>query len=232
MGLASGMLEGMESLLRWRHPELGAIPPSEFIPIAEETGLIREIGGWALGEACRQLGEWDRQSRAVPAVAVNLSGRQFMAPDLAESIRGIVREAGCDPRQIVLEITESFGIVDMEPVIAVLRELRAAGFRIAIDDFGKGYSALGYLKQLPIDILKIDKSFLTELTTDPKSEALTRAIIQMAQGMELRVIAEGVETPAQMDRLRELRCDIAQGYYIDRPMPAAELEAGYLTPGR
>ncbi|WP_217595679.1 EAL domain-containing protein [Cohnella sp. GbtcB17] len=232
IGLASGRLEGMESLLRWRHPELGAIPPSEFIPIAEETGLIREIGGWALGEACRQLGEWDRALRAVPAVAVNLSGRQFMAPDVAASIRGIVREAGCDPRQIVLEITESFGIVDMEPVIAVLRELRAAGFRIAIDDFGKGYSALGYLKQLPIDILKIDKSFLTELTTDPKSEALTRAIIQMAQGMELRVIAEGVETPAQMARLRELRCDIAQGYYIDRPMPATELEVGYLTPGR
>lgn len=232
IGLASGRLEGMESLLRWRHPELGAISPSEFIPIAEETGLIREIGGWALGEACRQLGEWDRASRAVPAIAVNLSARQFMAPDLADSIRRIVREAGCDPRQIVLEITESFGITDMEPVIAVLRELKAAGFRIAIDDFGKGYSALGYLKQLPIDILKIDKSFLAELTTDPKSEALTRAIIQMAQGMELRVIAEGVETHAQMDRLRELRCDIAQGYYIDRPMPAGELEDGYLAPTR
>lgn len=232
VGLESGRLEGMESLLRWRHPELGMIPPSEFIPIAEETGLIREIGEWALGEACRQLGVWVREAREVPAIAVNLSGRQFMAPDLADTIRDIVRKAGCEPRQIVLEITESFGIVDMEAVIAALRELKSAGFRIAIDDFGKGYSALGYLKQLPIDILKIDKSFLTELTTDPKSEALTRAIIQMAQGMALRVIAEGVETHAQMARLRELRCEIAQGYYIDRPMPAGELEAGYLKAPR
>ncbi|MDI4648903.1 EAL domain-containing protein [Cohnella hashimotonis] len=228
VGVESGRLEGMESLLRWRHPELGAISPSEFIPIAEETGLIREIGSWVLGEACKQLGAWSRRARTVPAIAVNLSGKQFMAPDLAETFRGIVRDAGCDPHQIVLEITESFGIVDMDSVIGVLRELKGMGFRVAIDDFGKGYSALGYLKQLPIDILKIDKSFLSELTSDPKSDALTRAIIQMAQGMELRVIAEGVETPAQMARLRELRCDIAQGYYIDRPMPAGELEAGYL----
>jgi len=232
IGLASGKLEGMEALLRWTHPELGAIPPSEFIPIAEETGLVRDIGRWVLAEVCRQLRGWSRGAFAVPAIAVNLSGRQFMAPDLAETVSGIVRDTGCDPKRIILEITESFGISDTESVIAVLRAFKSAGFRIAIDDFGKGYSALGYLKQLPIDILKIDKSFVSELVTDPKSDVLARAIIQMAQGMDLRVIAEGVETQSQMARLRELGCDIAQGYYIDRPMPPEELEAGYLAASR
>lgn len=232
VSLIDGRLAGMEALLRWRHPELGMIAPGEFIPIAEETGLIRDIGRWALGEACRQLGAWCRESRTVPAIAVNLSGRQFVAPDLAERIRSIVREAGCEPRQIVLEITESFGIVDMDAVIAVLRELKAAGFRIAVDDFGKGYSALGYLKQLPIDILKIDKSFVKELITDPKSEVLTRAIIQMAQGMDLRVVAEGVETQPQLGRLRELGCDIAQGFFINRPMAPDALADRYLTPAQ
>lgn len=230
VSLADGRLTGMEALLRWRHPELGMIAPGEFIPIAEETGRIRDIGRWALGEACRQLGVWRRESRTVPAIAVNLSGRQFVAPDLAEQIRTIVAEAGCEPHQIVLEITESFGIVDMDAVISVLRELKAAGFRIAIDDFGKGYSALGYLKQLPIDILKIDKSFVSELISDPKSEVLTRAIIQMAQGMDLRVVAEGVETQPQWGRLRELGCDNAQGFFIDRPMAPGDLADRYLPP--
>ncbi|MFD0677669.1 MULTISPECIES: EAL domain-containing protein [unclassified Paenibacillus] len=224
----TGRLEGMEALLRWNHPSLGPVPPGEFIPIAEETGIIMDIGKWVLKEVCTQLNSWLSASLAVPAIAVNLSARQFMAPDLASSIHDIVCQTCCDPRHIVIEITESSSMHDIESVLPILHELKSFGFQIAIDDFGKGHSALGYMKQFPIDILKIDKSFVQELISDSKSAVITKAIIDMSHGMGLRVIAEGAETLEQMDHLRTMNCDIVQGYVIDPPMPSEQLEMRYL----
>ncbi|OMF20259.1 hypothetical protein BK127_04645 [Paenibacillus sp. FSL H7-0331] len=224
----TGVLEGMEALLRWNHPTLGSVPPAEFIPIAEETGVIMEIDKWVLKEVCAQLNRWLTASLTVPSIAVNLSARQFLAPDLATSIRDIVIETCCDPQQIVIEITESSSMHDMESVLHILREIKSFGFQIAIDDFGKGYSALGYMKLFPIDILKIDKSFVQELTSDSKSLVITKAIIDMSHGMKLRVIAEGVETMEQIECLQTMKCDLVQGYVIDRPMPCEQLEARYL----
>ncbi|MEK3723213.1 sensor domain-containing protein [Paenibacillus sp. FSL H8-0034] len=224
----TGVLEGMEALLRWNHPTLGSVPPAEFIPIAEETGVIMEIDKWVLKEVCAQLNRWLTASLTVPAIAVNLSARQFLAPDLATSIRDIVIGTCCDPQQIVIEITESSSMHDMESVLHILREIKSFGFQIAIDDFGKGYSALGYMKLFPIDILKIDKSFVQELISDSKSLVITKAIIDMSHGMKLRVIAEGVETLEQMECLQTMKCDLVQGYVIDRPMPCEQLEARYL----
>ncbi|MFC4600933.1 EAL domain-containing protein [Cohnella hongkongensis] len=227
----TGRIEGIEALLRWNHPTLGQVPPGEFIPIAEETGSIMEIGRWVFAEVCKQLLSWSAQGRAVPPVAVNLSARQFRAADLVSSFRNIVTRTPCDPQQIVIEITESSSMSDIESVLPVLRAFKSLGFRIAIDDFGKGYSALGYMKQFPIDILKIDKSFVRELTCDRKSAVIAKAVIEMARGMDLRVVAEGVETAEQLEKLRSMNCDIVQGFFIDPPMPSELLESRYLTGG-
>jgi len=225
---STGQTEGLEALLRWSHPTLGQVSPGEFIPIAEETGSIMDIGKWVFATVCAQLSQWQAAGLKVPVVAVNLSARQFMAPDLVPTIRSIVCHAPCSPEQLVLEITESSSMHDIESVLPILREFKSIGFRIAIDDFGKGYSALGYMKQFPIDILKIDKSFIRELTTDTKSAVLTKAIIDMAHGMELRVIAEGVETPEQLATLRTMNCDIVQGFLVDPALSPNVLESRYL----
>jgi len=222
-------MEGMEALLRWNHPTLGQVSPGEFIPIAEETGSIMEIGKWVLAEVCKQVCQWRADGKSVPLVAVNLSARQFQAPDLVSSVQDIVHRTPCAPEQIVIEITESSSMNNIEAVLPVLWKFKSIGFRIAIDDFGKGYSALGYMKQFPIDILKIDKSFVRELTSDAKSAVITKAIIDMAHGMDLRVIAEGVETAEQLETLRTMNCDIVQGFMIDPPMPSDRLESRYLT---
>ncbi|XID92009.1 putative bifunctional diguanylate cyclase/phosphodiesterase [Paenibacillaceae bacterium WGS1546] len=228
VNIASGRTEGMEALLRWHHPRLGRVSPAEFVPIAEETGLIMDIGKWVFKEVCARIGQWSSRAIDPPSVAVNLSARQFMAPDLVASIRDIVCPE-CDPQRIVIEITESSSMNDIDAVLPVLREFKAIGFRIAIDDFGKGYSALGYIKQFPIDILKIDKSFVRELTSDPRNAVITKAIIDMAHGLNLKVVAEGVETPGQLDALRAMNCDIVQGYLIDPPMSPDKLESRHLT---
>ncbi|OPH55024.1 hypothetical protein BC351_30370 [Paenibacillus ferrarius] len=225
----TGHMKGMEALIRWNHPTLGPVSPGEFIPIAEETGTIMDIGKWVLKEVCLQLNRWLSASFIVPSIAVNLSARQFLAPDLASSIHDIVYQTCCDPQHIVIEITESSSMHDIESVLPILHELKSFGFQIAIDDFGKGYSALGYIKQFPIDILKIDKSFVQELTSDTKSAVLTKAIIDMSHGMDLRVIAEGVETLEQLDCLRTMNCDMIQGYFIDPALSAEQLETLYLT---
>ncbi|GFZ96217.1 hypothetical protein GCM10008018_48210 [Paenibacillus marchantiophytorum] len=229
VSVETGRIEGMEALIRWNHPILGPVSPGEFIPIAEETGIIMDIGKWVLKEVCLQLNRWLSASLVVPAIAVNLSARQFLAPDLASSIHEIVHQTNCNPKHIVLEITESSSMHDIESVLPILHELKSFGFQIAIDDFGKGYSALGYIKQFPIDILKIDKSFVQELTSDSKSAVITKAIIDMSHGMDLRVIAEGVETLEQLECLRRMNCDMVQGYFIDRPMPTEQLEKHYLN---
>ncbi|OAO89122.1 hypothetical protein AXX17_ATUG04230 [Arabidopsis thaliana] len=224
----TGEMKGMEALIRWNHPTLGLVSPGEFIPIAEETGIIMDIGKWVLKEVCTQLSRWLSTSYAVPAISINLSARQFLAPDLASSFHDMVRQTCCNPQHIILEITESSSMHDIELVLPILYKLKSYGFQIAIDDFGKGYSALGYMKQFPIDILKIDKSFVQELTSDSKSTVVTKAIIDMSHGMDLRVIAEGVETMEQMECLRRMNCDMVQGYWIARPMPTEQLEARYL----
>lgn len=228
ISVVKGRVNGIEALIRWNHPTLGPISPGEFIPIAEETGSIMDIGKWVLKEVCKQINRWLSASFLVPAVAVNLSARQFLAKDLASNLYDIVIQNCCDPQHIVIEITESSSLHGIESVLPILHEFKSFGFQIAIDDFGKGYSALGYMKQFPIDILKIDKSFVQELTSDSKSAFITKAIIDMSHGMELRVIAEGVETQEQLDCLRKMNCDIIQGYVIDPPMPAEQLEIRYL----
>ncbi|BBI31020.1 sensor domain-containing protein [Cohnella abietis] len=228
ISVETGQMEGMEALIRWNHPTLGAVSPGEFIPIAEETGSIMEIGKWVLKEVCSQINSWLSSSYVVPPIAVNLSARQFMAPDLASTIRNIVTQSNVDPHYIVIEITESSSMNDIESVLPILHEFKSFGFQIAIDDFGKGYSALGYMKQFPIDILKIDKSFVRELTSDSRSVVITKAIIDMSHGMNLRVIAEGVETEEQLECLRGMNCDIVQGYLKDRPMSSEQLEMRYL----
>jgi diguanylate cyclase (GGDEF)-like protein/PAS domain S-box-containing protein len=226
---SSCRIEGIEALLRWTHPTLGKVSPGEFIPIAEETGIIMDIGKWVLKEVCAQLSLWQAAKLDVPTIAVNLSARQFMANDLVASVQDIVNGTPCDPRQIVIEITESSSMGDIESVLPVLYQFKSLGFQIAIDDFGKGYSALGYMKKFPIDILKIDKSFIQEITSDAKSAVITKAIIDMAHGMKLKVIAEGVETPEQLETLRTMNCDVIQGYIIDPPLPSDKLESRYLT---
>lgn len=228
MSIETGRMNGMEALIRWNHPTLGSVSPGEFIPIAEETGSIVEIGKWVLIEVCKQINRWLALSLIVPSIAINVSARQFLARDLVTSVKDIVDQYRCDPKLIVIEITESSSMHDIESVLPKLQELRSIGFQLAIDDFGKGHSALGYMKQFPIDILKIDKSFVQELTNDSKSAVITKAIIDMSQGLSLRVIAEGVETRDQMDSLRLMNCDIIQGYFIDPPMPADQLEKRYL----
>lgn len=220
---------GTEVLLRWHHPVFGFVPPSEFIPIAEETGSIIDIGRWVLQEVCTQLKSWQHNGYDAPTIAVNISVRQIQHSDLVESVRSCIQQSGCDPHRLLFEITESSSMSDIESVLPTLLELKSIGIRIAIDDFGKGHSALGSINQFPIDVLKIDKSFVQELTYDTKSLLIMKAIIAMAHGMNLTVIAEGIETKEQMESLRALRCDMVQGYWIDRPMPLEQFQMLYMT---
>ena len=215
--IVSGRVVGLEALLRWHHPTQGMIAPDRFIPLAEKTGLIIPIGEWVLREACRQ-------GAAQPGlkVAVNLSARQFHQENLATMARQILDETGMPPANLELEITESALIYDVELAIATMEQLNELGVSISLDDFGTGYSSLSYLKRFPINMLKIDKSFIDEVTTDPGSEVIVKTIIVMAHSLGLKVIAEGVETREQLTMLREYGCDQAQGYLIARPLPYLE----------
>lgn len=220
----TGRIVGMEALVRWQHPELGLISPSEFIPLAEDTGLIVPIGEWVLRTACEQASKWRRRGVAAFNICVNLSPRQFEQPDLLEVIAGMLRETGLEADCLELELTESLLMKKPESAISTLLGLRKIGVKTAIDDFGLGYSSLNYLKHLPIDVLKIDKSFVREMTTDPKDAAIVMTIISLAHSLEMEVIAEGVETEEQLRFLRLLRCDKVQGYLLNRPSPADEFE--------
>jgi diguanylate cyclase (GGDEF)-like protein len=220
--LATGELAGWEALVRWQHPEQGLVPPGEFIPIAEETGLIVPIGEWVLQEACRQAREWQDQAGACRRVmSVNLSGRQFQQPSLVDDVRHVLASAGLDPRALKLEITESVVMQDVAAASATLTALAALGVRIAIDDFGTGYSSLAYLKRFPIETLKIDRSFVSGIVQDPQDAAIVRSVIALAKTLNLTVTAEGIETPGQQARLEELGCDLGQGYLFGRPLPAS-----------
>jgi diguanylate cyclase (GGDEF)-like protein/PAS domain S-box-containing protein len=224
LDLASGRINGAEALLRWQHPEHHQISPAQFIPVAEETGLIIPIGEWVIDAACRQVRKWLDQGLPPVRIAVNLSARQFSA-SLPKTILGIIARHGIPSDSLELEITESMLMHNADSVVAMMREFGEAGILMALDDFGTGYSSLSYLKRFPIDNLKIDQSFVRGIPADQDDCAIARAIISMAKNLRLSVIAEGVETVAQLEFLREAGCDEIQGYYFSRPIPADEFAA-------
>jgi EAL domain-containing protein (putative c-di-GMP-specific phosphodiesterase class I) len=211
-----------EALLRWQHPEQGLVSPAEFIPLAEETGLIVPIGAWVLEHACRQVMQWRLTVPSV-RVAVNLSIRQMLAPDIAGLVEDVLRRTGAPAENICLELTESVFMDDVDYFARTLTSLKTLGVRLSIDDFGTGYSSLSYLKRFPVDAVKVDRAFVDGLGTDPHHSALVAAIIAMADALDLEVTAEGVETEDQLASLQKLQCQRAQGFYLARPMPADEL---------
>jgi diguanylate cyclase (GGDEF)-like protein/PAS domain S-box-containing protein len=220
----TGRVIGMEALVRWQHPEMGLIPPVEFIPLAEDTSLISPIGEWVLRTACAQARQWRDSGFDALRVGVNLSPRQFQQPDLVPMVERLLKETGLDAASLELEVTESSVMKNAAVSIRTLGELKAMGIKIAVDDFGSGYSSLSYLKSLPIDVLKIDQSFVRDMTADPKDAAIVMAIIQLAHSLQLEVKAEGVETEEQLRFLSFLRCDAMQGYLFCRPLPADAFE--------
>ena len=222
VNLARGQMEGAEALVRWQHPSRGLVPPMEFIPLAEECGLILPLGEWVVDEACRQIHAWLDAGLTVPPIAVNLSLRQFRVEHLARMIVHALNTYGLEAKYLEFEITESAAMHDLEATMAILRELKGVGLKLSLDDFGTGYSSLAYLKRFPIDHLKIDRAFVRDLTTDPDDAAICVAIINLAHNLRLSVIAEGVESEAQMNYLRRNGCDDIQGYYFSRPVAAAE----------
>lgn len=222
MEILTGRLKGWEALLRWQSPELGMISPEEFIPVAEQSGLILPIGEWVLREACRQLRAWQDQGLDAGTMAVNLSTRQFRQTDLAEEISNALRDTGLVPGDLELELTESSIMDNLASAASVLAGLEALGIRIAVDDFGTGYSSLSYLKTFSIHCLKIDRSFIHDIPGDDNDTAIVRAIITLAGSLGLTVVAEGVETEAQLAYLRANHCDQAQGYLFSRPLPPGE----------
>jgi diguanylate cyclase (GGDEF)-like protein/PAS domain S-box-containing protein len=218
--LMTGQLHGFEALVRWQHPERGLVPPSAFIPLAEETGLIRPLGWWVLREACRQMSAWERFRRDGPAltISVNVAAQQVMQPDCVAQVARCLADTGVDPQRIALELTEGAMITHPEQVGERLRQIRALGVRMHIDDFGTGYSSLAVLHQLPIDVLKIDRAFVSRIGTEAEQTTLVPAIVAMAQQLNMGTIAEGIETPAQVSYLRTLGCVYGQGYLFARPL--------------
>jgi len=221
--LRTGQVDGVEALLRWRHPQWGVIAPARFIPVAEESGLIVPMGHWVLCEACKQAALWHKTLGVNVSMAVNLSALQFRRDDLVQSVVHALEESGIAPALLELELTESILISDTERVLATVRRLKDLGVKLSIDDFGTGYSSLSYLKRFNVDRLKIDQSFVRDLATDREDAAIVHAIIQMARSLGLTTVAEGVEDEAALERLRSYGCDMAQGYFFARPMPGEEL---------
>jgi diguanylate cyclase (GGDEF)-like protein/PAS domain S-box-containing protein len=221
--LSTGRICGVEALLRWSRPGHGLVYPAEFVPVLEETGMVVRIGEWIIDEACRQIAEWQAQGVRDLRVAVNVSSRQFVEGDLEGVVRAAIERHGTEPGMLELELTESALMTNAERTIEVLERLKRLGIRIAIDDFGTGYSSLAYLKRFPIDKLKIDIAFVRDIVTNPDDAAIALAIISMARSLHMQVIAEGVETRAQMAYLRRHRCDEIQGFHFSRALPAAQL---------
>jgi diguanylate cyclase (GGDEF)-like protein/PAS domain S-box-containing protein len=224
LDLASGRIVGMEALVRWSHPELGMVPPSRFIGVAEETGLIVPIGAWVMRTAAAQSRAWQDAGLGRLRVAVNLSARQFGAPDLIAGIEQVLLDTGLAPDCLEIELTESLFMSDVTPAVELLHRMKSLGVKLSIDDFGTGYSSLSYLSRFPIDTLKIDRSFVADITHDANDAAIVTSIIALAHNLKLAVIAEGVETAEQLDYLRRHGCDEIQGYYFSRPLPADEFE--------
>lgn len=229
VNLQTGQIIGAEALVRWLHPTRGMVSPAEFIPVAEETGLIVQIGEWVLQAACTQTQKWVAAGFSSFRVSVNLSARQFRQPYLSQRIVDIIETTGLNPAALELELTESTLVENADSAIATLNELKRLGIRIAIDDFGTGYASLSYLKQFPFDTLKIDRSFVRDVTSDTQNTAIMTALIQMAHNLNLKVTAEGVETEAEKAFLVEQQCDAMQGYLFSRPIPASEFESLLLS---
>jgi diguanylate cyclase (GGDEF)-like protein len=225
VNIASGLITGMEALLRWQHPELGRIAPGEFIPIAEENGLILPIGAWVLKTACIQNRAWQRQGVRRFPIAVNLSPRQFGGETLLDDVKAALDASGLNAADLELEITESMVMNNPEQAVNLLRQLKELGVRVAIDDFGIGYSSLSYLKRFPIDSVKVDRSFVEDIPEDVNSMAIAQAVIAMAHNLRLKVVAEGVESEAQLGFLRGEGCDEIQGHYFCEARPASEISA-------
>ncbi|MFZ5649854.1 MAG: putative bifunctional diguanylate cyclase/phosphodiesterase [Bacillota bacterium] len=224
VNIKTGIIGGFEALVRWRHRERGLVSPAEFIPLAEETGLIIPIGEWVLRTACEQNRKWMDAGYPPLRVAVNISARQFQQKNLVERVDQALQETGLHPSWLELEITESVAMQDAEFTIKMLRDFKERGITISLDDFGTGYSSLNYLKRFPLNNLKIDQSFIRNITTDSDDEAIASAVIVLAQNLKLQVIAEGVETKEQLAILRERQCNEMQGYLVGKPVPADEFE--------
>jgi predicted signal transduction protein with EAL and GGDEF domain len=222
--LKTGRIFGVEALIRWRHPLRGIVGPADFISLAEENGLIGDIGGWVLREACRQNKAWLDMGLPPLTVSVNVSPRQFRQQGLAELVASSLERSGLPARYLELELTESVVMQDVGAAVDILEQLRTLGVQVSIDDFGTGYSNLAALKKFPVARLKIDKSFVQDIATDESDRALASAIIALGRNLQLKVIAEGVETAEQVQFLNDNRCDEAQGYYFSRPVSAAEIQ--------
>jgi predicted signal transduction protein with EAL and GGDEF domain len=221
---STGAIVGLEALIRWRHPELGMVPPAQFIPVAEETGLIVPIGDWVLREASRQNQSWRAQGFPPIHVSVNIASPHFRQDGLIDSVAEALRASRIDPALLELEVTESMLMRNVDATLETLSRLKHMGVRLAIDDFGTGYSSLSYLKRFPLDTLKIDRSFIKDLPRDAEDAAIAKAIIAMAHSLKLAVVAEGVETPEQLAFLQQHGCDVVQGYLFSRPVSAGEFE--------
>ncbi|MDB5295554.1 MAG: diguanylate cyclase [Phycisphaerales bacterium] len=221
VSLATGRVVELEALVRWQHPQRGWLPPGEFVPLAEDTGQILALGEWGLRTACLQAARWAAMTEDRVPVAVNLSGRQLARPELVDGVRGILAETGLAADLLRLELTESAIVENAEAAGAAVRQLRALGVQLQLDDFGTGYSSLSYLHRIPVDVLKIDRSFVATMGTDATSRSIVQVIVNLARTLGLSVIAEGVETEAQAAALAAMKCDFAQGYHFARPMPAA-----------
>lgn len=222
VNLKTGKIIGMEALVRWMHPEMGLVPPVQFIPLAEETGLIVPLGEWVLRTACQQTLSWQQMGFAPLRLAVNLSARQFQEPELVETVLGICKQTGLAPQSLELEITESILMKDISIATMILKWLNKKGVRIAIDDFGTGYSSLAYLKKFPINNLKIDRSFIRDCLTNKDDAAIVSSIASIANNLNLKIIAEGVETEDQLKFINDVGCNEIQGYYFSPPVPPAE----------
>jgi diguanylate cyclase (GGDEF)-like protein/PAS domain S-box-containing protein len=225
INLKSGEITGAEALLRWTHPTRGLVPPSQFIPVAEDCGLILPIGDWVLREACRQARSWIDTGLPLETIAVNISAMQFRDENFLEGVFAVIEETGLNPRSLELELTESVLMRHAESTESILKKLGAKGVQLAVDDFGTGYSSLSYLRKFPIDALKIDQSFVRQITTSPEETTIVTAVISMGRSLKLRVVAEGVETREELAFLREHDCEEAQGYYFGRPTPPKEFAA-------
>ena len=224
--LSSGRLLGVEALARWRHPSLGELLPNDFIPLAEETGLIISIGRYVLTEACRQMSEWcERHASKFEYVSVNLSVRQFLPEgQIVEDVQAATTAAGLDPSRLMLEITESVLMQEREAIVRDLNRLRNLGVRIAIDDFGTGYSALSYLRDFPIDIVKMDRSFVRDLGEDETDAALIRSVVVLGEALDMKIVAEGIENRTQLDSVSALQCDVGQGYFFSVPLSPEDID--------
>jgi EAL domain-containing protein (putative c-di-GMP-specific phosphodiesterase class I) len=223
--LRTGRIFACEALIRWMHPTLGLVPPDKFIPLAEEAGLIAPIGDWVLYQACRQNKAWQDAGLPHAAICVNVSARQFMDKNWVGRVADALAKSGMDAAYLELELTESLIMQDAGQAVATMKELQVLGVNLSIDDFGTGYSSLSALKRFPVGRLKIDKSFIDDLPDDENDRAVARAVISLGRSLNLRVIAEGVETEAQVEFLRENNCDEAQGYYFSKPLAAGDIEA-------